>query len=500
MSIRTLRSYSLWLCFLLVSLAAQAAPEAVGHVVFVKGSNIAQLAGTARAIGKDDEIFQGDSIQTNDGFIIIEFNDGAKITVRPNSNFDINRYNNEFGQQSAQLALTKGEISTATGGIAQNNPQNFQITTPTATVKPQSNKAEFSVNVCEKDCDKAKGTGDLKVKLEQNLVARVVEIKGEVSAINRADKAPKERILSLGKPLYNSDYIHSKKDSWALLVFPDGEKITLQPNSEMDIKQYSYQAQGKKDQVVLRLAMGGLRALSGSIAQKNHEAFALETPVATIGIRGTETFTQLSEEPPPSSAININHRTLQGTSVVSYMDNSGKTNENVIPAGSTLEMTATPAPTTGAPTTGGAPAVEIEKSPEVKPTPPNAVQPQGPPLIPDPEATKALFESEAAPSSTIVKMVTGTGTISDKNDQNSAYVSPGDTGTIKSNSDLTIMSSTTGTETQQANSEVNQSVNQSVNTDTNKTTSTPSATNAINSVSELQVSNPRQLPNPASPN
>ena len=69
------------------------------------------------------------------------------------------------------------------------------------------------------------------------------------------------------------------------------QKITLQANSELDIKQYNYQIKGKKDQVLLRLATGGLRALTGSIGKNDHNAYTLDTPVATIGIRGTGTDT-----------------------------------------------------------------------------------------------------------------------------------------------------------------------------------------------------------------
>lgn len=510
MSIQILKNYSLWLCFFIVILPVYANPQIVGHISFAKGNNVARLSGAApRILDKDTEIFQGDSIQTSDSsFVIVEFTDGAKVTVRPNSNFNINHYDNQSANKTAQLVLDKGEIHATTGDVANANPENFQITTPTATVKPQSKKSEFTVNICEKGCDKNQetATANQQIKLEQNLVARVVEIKGEVSAINRANKDAKERPLALGKPLYNADFIHSKKDSWALLVFPDGEKVTLQPDSEMEIKEYNYQISGKKDHILLRLAIGGLRALSGSIGQNDHDAFALDTPVATIGIRGTETFTQITKAP-PSPLVNINHRTLQGTSVATYFDTSGNTNQAVIPAGSTLQMAGSPAPTRTTPT-GGAPDTEVGESPAVKPTPPNATQPKGPPLIPDPAATKALFEVKAAPTVTVVKMVSGDGKITSKNGQNSADIKPGDTGTIKPNSDLRIMSPTTST-SKAVNNDANQSSNPNRPTDDTKakpeskalppTTNTTTTNTPLNNTSEQQVSNIKQRTAQASP-
>lgn len=491
----------------MITLPVYAAPQVVGHIIFVKGSNVAQLSGAApRALDKNTEIFQGDSIQTTESsFVIVEFTDGAKVTVRPNSNFSIDHYDSQSSDKTAQLVLHKGEVNASTGQIAADNPENFQITTPTGTVKPQSAKSEFTVHICKTDCDKSQeaAAANQKIRLEQNLVARVVEIKGEVSAINRANKEAKERILSLGKPLYNSDFIHSKKDSWALLVFPDGEKLTLQPDSEMDIKQYNFKISGKKDQVLLHLAMGGLRALTGSIGQADHDAFALDTPVATIGIRGTETFTVIAKGVPPS-LVNIDHRTLQGVSFARYVDTNGRSNETVIPTGSSLQMSGSPAPPSTAPA-GGAPATVVTKPPVVKPTPPDAQKPQGPPLIPDPAATKALFEVKAAPLVTIVKMVSGKGKIVSINGQNAAAIEPGSTGTIKPNSDLMIMSPINSTDNPTTTTDQPTNTDQPTSTNTQdqqpSTTSNPTATNTPSTTtqSELQVTNIEQLINTASP-
>ena len=130
-------------------------PQVVGHISFVKGSNAAQQPGAApRILGKDTEIFQGDNIQTTErSFVIVEFTDGAKITVRPNSNFSIDHYDSQSANKTAQLVLHQGGVNTSTGDIAKDNPENFQIKTPTATVKPESEKAEFTVRICDKDCE-----------------------------------------------------------------------------------------------------------------------------------------------------------------------------------------------------------------------------------------------------------------------------------------------------------------------------------------------------------
>ncbi len=286
-----IRNHGLWLCLLAFALPVYAEPQAVGHISFVKGSNAAQQPGAApRILGKDTEVFQGDNIQTTErSFVIVEFIDGSKVTVRPNSNFTIEHYDSQSVNKNAQLVLHEGGVNASTGNIAKDKPDNFQIKTPTAIIKPNSGKTDLAIRVCDDVCEKnAQEAADKKERTEQSIVARVTDLKGEVVAKKRADKTAKERSLSVGKPLYNSDILHSEKDSYALVVFPDGQKITLRADSEMDIQQYTYKIKDKKDQVLLRLTTGGLRMLTGSIGKNDHAAFALDTPVATIGIRGSE--------------------------------------------------------------------------------------------------------------------------------------------------------------------------------------------------------------------
>jgi len=404
------KSYGLWLFLLTVALPVYAAPLVVGHISFVKGSNAAQQPGSApRILGKDTEIFQGDNIQTTErSFVIVEFTDGAKITVRPNSNFSIDHYDSQSANKTAQLVLHQGGVNTSTGDIAKAHPENFQIKTPTSTVKPESEKAEFTVRICDKDCeDKEKEAAANAVRTEQSVVARVVDIKGEVSAINRADKNAKERPLSLGKPVYNADSIHSEKESYALLVFPDGEKVTLQANSELDIKQYNYQIKDKKDQVLLRLTTGGLRALTGSIGKNNHDAFALDTPVATIGIRGTGTDTS-------TDGVNLDHSTWQG---LSFLHNEA--GEFDVPEGSSSS-------------TFGQNGI-----PQIYPTPPNAPQPSEPrPDTNKSDPRKVFEEKSAAKGDTVVKSTSGN-TAVENNKGEKTTVNEGETGSANSNGEIT---------------------------------------------------------------
>lgn len=406
------KNYGLWLCLLIITLPAYAAPQVVGHISFVKGSNAAQQPGAApRILGKDTEIFQGDNIQTTErSFVIIEFTDGAKVTVRPDSNFTIDHYDSQSDNKSAQLVLHEGGVNASTGDIAKGNPENFQIKTPSATVKPSTEKSEFTVGICDKECEeKGKNEAANAARTEQSVVARVVDIKGDVSAINRADKNAKERPLSLGKPLYNSDSVLSEKDSYALLLFPDGQKITVQADSQMDIKEYNYQIKGKKDQILLRLATGGLRALTGSIGKNDHNAYSLNTPVATIGIRGSGGDTE-------TNGTNLKHDTWEGEMFVKTKDGV----EHPVDRGNTLFMR------------------DPNAQPQIYNTPPNAPKPDAPRPDTNKSDPKEVFkEKSPAKGDTSVGVTKGGANINSNANKNVTTVKEGETGSTNKNGETT---------------------------------------------------------------
>lgn len=279
-----MKTYSLCLSLLMLSSAIQAQTQpVVGHISFAKGSSAAQHAGQdSRLLGVGAQIYAGDNIQTAErSFVIIEFVDGAKITVRPNSSFSIDEYSNQASQKNARMVLHQGGVQASTGAIAQQQADNFQIKAQQNTVTAQ--QAEYSVQICDAQCAEQQAKKEAQAAL---IVARIVDIKGVVSA-KTASASAKERVLALGDALYSSDTISSQNDSYALLVFPDGEKITLQANSQLVIQDYAYHIEGKKDNALFSLVKGSMRALTGAIGKENNGSYSVNTPVATIGIRGT---------------------------------------------------------------------------------------------------------------------------------------------------------------------------------------------------------------------
>src|SRR5690606_6300950 len=73
----------------------------------------------------------------------------------------------------------------------------------------------------------------------------------------------------------------------AQVRFPDGSIVALKPGSELRLDAYAYGGKGGKNESVMSLLKGGFRTVTGAISQLSREAYKVNTPVATIGVRGT---------------------------------------------------------------------------------------------------------------------------------------------------------------------------------------------------------------------
>lgn len=110
----------------------------------------------------------------------------------------------------------------------------------------------------------------------------VVMATGHVSAESN-DK--QKRDLNRRSPVFVGDKLSTGDNAQVQLRMKDGAVIALGPNAEFFIGAYSDDKSGdKKDAAVLKLMQGGLRTITGSIDKSSYK---LETPIATLGIRGT---------------------------------------------------------------------------------------------------------------------------------------------------------------------------------------------------------------------
>jgi hypothetical protein len=80
------------------------------------------------------------------------------------------------------------------------------------------------------------------------------------------------------------------------LTFEDNTKVDITENSKLVIDDFVYDPNSKKGgKLAMKVALGTVRYASGQVAKNNPQAVAINTPTATIGVRGTD-FTATVDE------------------------------------------------------------------------------------------------------------------------------------------------------------------------------------------------------------
>jgi hypothetical protein len=128
--------------------------------------------------------------------------------------------------------------------------------------------------------------------LAADIAGRIIMARGDVQAINDEGVI---RQLKRRDSIYNHEVIKTGKESKVQIRFIDNALLALKAESELNIKAYVYSATDEEDnQVLMELVAGGFRTLTGKIGKGNKEAYKVDTPVASIGIRGTLYDVQIS--------------------------------------------------------------------------------------------------------------------------------------------------------------------------------------------------------------
>lgn len=103
--------------------------------------------------------------------------------------------------------------------------------------------------------------------------------------------------LKAGSPIYLGDIITTRASGHAHLHFIDGALMSLRPHSRLTIQEYNYDAQtSANSRVTFELEEGTARSISGKAAKEARENFRLNTPLAAIGVRGTDFIVHTNQE------------------------------------------------------------------------------------------------------------------------------------------------------------------------------------------------------------
>jgi len=265
-------------------LAAAATPA--GEVIYAHGITSAQRPGeAARFVTKGDPISEGDVMSTGPkGFAVIGLKDGTKMTLRPNTEFAVEKFSHGGKEEAGFFRLLKGGVRAITGLIGKRNPQGMRVSTTTATIGIRG--TSFDARICEADCAK-----DLRAARKdappaaELIVARVAAHSGSGTVVAPNGQA---RPNSKGAPLFNGDTVRTDKDAYAVLAFRDRSKVTVVSESEFKLENVRFSGpQAEQGSFVVRIVKGGVRALTGLLAKREPKSVQFNMITAVIGIRGT---------------------------------------------------------------------------------------------------------------------------------------------------------------------------------------------------------------------
>jgi preprotein translocase subunit YajC len=116
----------------------------------------------------------------------------------------------------------------------------------------------------------------------------VVQVSGAMSARSPAGAV---KALQVKSEVESGDTLSTAAGAYAVVRFIDNSELALKPGTTVKIDQFAFdEAKPEADRAAYTLVKGGLRSITGLLGKRNKERFAMKTPSATIGIRGTTFF------------------------------------------------------------------------------------------------------------------------------------------------------------------------------------------------------------------
>ena len=138
--------------------------------------------------------------------------------------------------------------------------------------------------------------------LESNPIGKVVTASGSVT-IEHANAVVVQATLpatggvgqtKVGDPVYKGDVVLTGADGKIGVTFTDGTAFNLSSNARMVLNEFVYDPNGKSNSTLFSLTKGTFTFIAGKVAKTGD--MKIDTPVATMGIRGTTPHVEISDD------------------------------------------------------------------------------------------------------------------------------------------------------------------------------------------------------------
>jgi hypothetical protein len=98
----------------------------------------------------------------------------------------------------------------------------------------------------------------------------------------------------VGDPVYKGDVVQTGADGKVGITFTDGTAFNLSSNARMVLNEFVYDPNGKANSTLISLTKGTFTFIAGKVAKTGD--MKIDTPVATMGIRGTTPHVEISDD------------------------------------------------------------------------------------------------------------------------------------------------------------------------------------------------------------
>lgn len=115
------------------------------------------------------------------------------------------------------------------------------------------------------------------------VVGTIKTVTGEAFVERLAEQLP----AVVGDPLLEGDTLVTGRDSALGVIFRDDTLLSLGPGSRVTIDKFVFDPAHEDLDFLTRVNKGTVQFISGQIAKLSPDSMAVETPLSTIGIRGT---------------------------------------------------------------------------------------------------------------------------------------------------------------------------------------------------------------------
>ncbi|WFU43831.1 FecR family protein [Bradyrhizobium sp. CB82] len=162
-------------------------------------------------------------------------------------------------------------------------------------------------------------------------IGKVVAVTGSVmiehvgAVVVQANTSDERSRTKIGDLVYQGDVVRTGPDGRVGINFTDGASFNLSSNARMVLDEYVYDPNGKSNSTLFSLAKGTFTFVAGNVAKTGD--MKIDTPVATMGIRGTTPHVEISD----NGTVNFSTLIEEGKS------KTGKKPATAVPSGQKAE-------------------------------------------------------------------------------------------------------------------------------------------------------------------